>query len=73
MAAGVGSRVEAEGVGVGAASWPLLRLPRLVPWLWTLALGPPGPQRWLTGLKAPESDEGPVMFNQASSELWEGA
>lgn len=25
------------------------------------------------GLKAPDSDEGPVMFNQASSELWEGA
>lgn len=24
------------------------------------------------GLKAPDSDEAPVMFNQASSELWEG-
>lgn len=53
----------------GAAPWPLLHLPKLVPWLWTLALGPPGPQRWLMGLKAPDSDEGPVMFNQASSEL----
>lgn len=26
----------------------------------------------MMGLKAPDSDEAPVMFNQASSELWEG-
>lgn len=25
------------------------------------------------GLKAPDSDAAPAMFNQASSELWEGA
>lgn len=69
MAAGAGGKVKVSG----AAPWPLLRLLQLVPWLWTLALGPPGPQRWLMGLKAPDSEEGPVMFNQASSELWEGA
>lgn len=62
-----------QNEGVRSFSLAPFHLPQLVTWLWTPALGPPGPQRWLMGLKAPDSDEAPVMFNQASSELWEGA
>lgn len=70
----VGLEAEVRQIGGVKAlpPWPLLHLPQLGPWLWTPALGPPGPQRWLMGLKAPDSDEAPVMFNQASSELCEG-